>query len=475
MPTEPRGPAERSDFARDDLRREMAHAVAGVAETLGESYPLRIGGELVEARETFPSLDPSAPSNVVGIFPVAGAPEIGRAAEAALRGAAAWRAVAGAERAAVLARAAERLRPRRLELAAWLCFETGATWAGADAQVAAAIDALEMHACAAAELEGPGNAGAGALLGSARAPLAAGASLCGAALAAGAAVVFKPARSAATVGWKLAELLDDAGLPPGALNVVTGPGAAVGEALAKQTGLAFFATAGSGAGGAALRTGAGDRPVVAAREGEHVFLADGDADVADAARRLVDVAFRGSGPRGCAGARALAHKSIRERLLEAVVADARTLRIGPAIDYGTDVGPLPDDAAVRSVARIVENGRSEFDAPDDPSEAGSFVVPAVVSAVPAEIEICGPVLAIDAFDRFEDGLDAVARGGRSLAVTVLAGSENHRRRAADQVASPWLDVASAERIARRPDGPCRLPLAPALGWQARDFVRTGSA
>jgi len=236
------------DFSKPEHVRAMGHAIGSVAEQLDQAYPNLIGGERVPPAPGAPVLRTTAagrPGEVISRFadaPAAapGEPDGARAGVRALHFAAAEasavaRVPAGARRER-LAHAAQALRTRRSEFAAWLCFEAGLEWREADEEVAAAIDFFRAHAegvlpggrvpwpAGTGESPLPDDPAAVVVAGDAALPLAGPAAALAAAFAAGRPVVFVPAPETATIGWKLAELLADAaGLDdaPGALQFVT--------------------------------------------------------------------------------------------------------------------------------------------------------------------------------------------------------------------------------------------------------------
>src|SRR5207244_11355160 len=117
-----------SDFAAAPPRQAMEAALGSVGAQLGREFPLLIGGRAIRAEESFRSLNPSQADQVVGVVHQAGTREMEAAVEAALQAYESWRWVPAEERAALLLRAADNLRRRRLEAAAWMVFEVGKNW-----------------------------------------------------------------------------------------------------------------------------------------------------------------------------------------------------------------------------------------------------------------------------------------------------------------------------------------------------------
>ncbi|MFI5403201.1 MAG: aldehyde dehydrogenase family protein, partial [Planctomycetota bacterium] len=145
-----------TDFSKDENRRAMAQAIATIAESLGGSYPMLIGGERVTLPQTFSSKNPSNPSEVIGTFPKGGVKEADRAIDAAAKAFETWRRVPARERAEILFRTAATIRERKFEFAAWMSFEAGKNWPEADGDVAEAIDFLEFYGREAIRYENAG-------------------------------------------------------------------------------------------------------------------------------------------------------------------------------------------------------------------------------------------------------------------------------------------------------------------------------
>src|SRR5712691_9336483 len=135
-----------TDFTKGPGRQSMEEALRQVGAQLGREFPLLIGGRAVKTGETFRSLNPSQADKVVAVVHQAGAREVDAAVEAALAAFGSWRWVPAEERAALLMRAANLLRRRRMDAAAWMIYEVGKNWAEADGDVAEAIDFAEYYA-----------------------------------------------------------------------------------------------------------------------------------------------------------------------------------------------------------------------------------------------------------------------------------------------------------------------------------------
>ena len=228
-----------TDFARAENRESMRRALDEVRTQLGRRYPLSIGGKEVDTgSRLLDSVNPSQSSRVVGQAALAGVEHAAAAVAAARSAFPAWAATPAADRAAILIKAAAIMRNRRFELAAWEVYECGKPWAEADADVAEAIDFCEFYAREMIRLAEPRHRdaagetnftehiprGVAVVIPPWNFPLAIPTGMTVAALVAGNTVVLKPAEQSPVITWQLARVLREAGLPPGVLNYLPGPG-----------------------------------------------------------------------------------------------------------------------------------------------------------------------------------------------------------------------------------------------------------
>jgi len=450
-----------TDFGKDANRREMAQAIAQVAENLGQSHPMLIGGERVEAKETLASHNPSRPSEVVGVFPNGTAEDGERAIRAAAQAFRTWKRVAAGERAAVLFRTASILRKRRMEFAAWMCFEAGKNWVEADADAAEAIDFLEYYGREAIRYESAGRVtpvagernrleyiplGVGVVIPPWNFPLAIAVGMSSAAIAAGNTVVLKPASVTPTIVWKYVEAFHEAGLPPGVLNFVTGPGGSLGNALVAHPLTRFISFTGSKAVGLHINELAAKpqpgqlwiKRVVAEMGGKDAIVVDADVDVETAAKGIVASAFGYQGQKCSACSRAILHSAVYDKVLARIVELTKKLRLGPAVDYETEVGPVIDGNAARKIMEYVEAGKKEgrlvAGGKGPKTGEGYFIEPTVFADVPADgrlsqEEIFGPVLAVTRAKDFEEALRFANNTEYGLTGAAYSNNEEHLKRA----------------------------------------------
>ncbi|HWB11510.1 MAG TPA: L-glutamate gamma-semialdehyde dehydrogenase [Pirellulales bacterium] len=416
-----------ADFAREEDRQAMRQALAQVRERFGGHAPLWIDGRAVETADRLSSIDPSHRGQVVGTCGAATAAEVDQAVAAGKRALPSWNALGAEARADFLHRAADALRRRRFELAAWEVYECGKGWRESDADVCEAIDFCEFYAREAVFLqqaEGvdvPGEEnrftylprGVAAVIAPWNFPLAILTGMTAAALVTGNTVVMKPAEQSPIIASKLMEVFNEIGLPPGVLAYLPGLGETAGARLVEHPDTALIAFTGSRNVGLAINRRAAEvsatgigyvKRVIAEMGGKNAIIIDSDADLDEAVLAVVKSAFGYQGQKCSACSRAIVLADVQETFVKRLVEATRSLQVGPAEDPASSVGPLIDAEAQARVLEYIGIGRREARevlAVDvgDLAEQGFFVGPHIFADVPADSrlaqeEIFGPVLAV---------------------------------------------------------------------------------
>ncbi|HEV2062206.1 MAG TPA: aldehyde dehydrogenase family protein, partial [Solirubrobacteraceae bacterium] len=343
------------------------------------------------------------------------------------------------ERAEVLVGAAGLLRERRAVLAGLEVRECAKPWAEADADLCEAIDFLEYYARNAIDLqeegppllEPPGERnelryfprGVCAVIAPWNFPIAIPLGMTAAALATGNTVVLKPAEQAPGCGYELTSALREAGLPPAALALLPGYGDA-GAALVEHPEVATVAFTGSGEVGlkiieSAARIRPGQRQlkrVVAEMGGKNCVIVDADADLDDAVPAVVASKFIYAGQKCSAADRVLVHEAIADQFVERVAGAVRTLQVGQADTFGTDVPPvIEEEAQQRLLDRIEQCGdRIVAQQRDGVPGHGWFVPPTAAAHLDPGSpvltqEMFGPLLTLEAVADVEDALGHIDR------------------------------------------------------------------
>lgn len=432
-----------TDFSNPDNVKAFQAALDKVAASLGRDYPLIIGGERVETGETFDSINPAQPSQVVGRFAKAGLAEVERAVTAAAEAFETWKRTPPDERARYLLKAAAIMRRRKHEFSAWMVYEVGKSWVEADADTAEAIDMLEFYAREMMRLGTPQPVipypgrevelryiplGVGVVIPPWNFPNAIMTGMTAASLVTGNTVILKPASTAPTIAYKLVEIFnEELLLPPGVLNFLPGPGGVIGDALVTHPKTRFIAFTGSKEVGLRIHELAAKpqpgqiwiKRTILEMGGKDAVVVDETADLDAAAEGIVVSAFGYQGQKCSAGSRAILVDEIYEPLLEKVVERARQITVGPTVLQSNWMGPVIDAPAFRKIMDYIEIGQEEGrlvlggHAIDTP-EKGYFIEPTIFADVDpqariAQEEIFGPVLAVIRARDFDDAL-AIANG-----------------------------------------------------------------
>lgn len=237
------------------------------------------------------------------------------------------------------------------------------------------------------------------------------------ALCVGNTAVVKPSEYTSRTILRLAELVLEAGFPPGAVNVVTGFGAEAGQPLVDHPSLAKISFTGSTATGARIASTTAGRFIGSTLElgGKSPNIVFDDANVSNAAMGVIAGIFAAAGQTCIAGSRVFAQRSIYDELLELVSQRAKSIRMGDPTEDATEIGPLAFSAQRDKVASYVDIGRSEGarvltgGRPTDGGIGGYFYEPTVLVDVDNDMrvvreEIFGPVAAIMPFDTEDEVL-----------------------------------------------------------------------
>jgi aldehyde dehydrogenase (NAD+) len=260
-----------------------------------------------------------------------------------------------------------------------------------------------------------------------------------AALICGNTAVFKPSSDAPLCAARLVEILAEAGLPPGVLNLVTGEGGQVGESLALHGGIDGISFTGSCDVGEKLESLAArrHRPIAVEMGGKNAILIMDDADLDLALEGVLWGGFGTAGQRCTAASRVVVHERVHDRFVEMLVKRAERLRLGDGLDKKTDVGPLINERGMNKVLEYIRIGREEgarLDAgggraADGALGEGYFVEPTVFSGVSPQMriareEIFGPVVCVMRCSSFEEGVRVVNGTRFGLSAAIYTGSSN---------------------------------------------------
>ncbi len=324
-----------TDFAQEANRKAFAEALKTVQARLPISGKNRIGGKPVGSAKTFESVNPCDPKQVIGRFAAGSAQDARRAIDAAAKAFPAWSALPASERVAAILRISAILRRRKHEFSAMMVLEESKSWAEADGDTAEAIDFCEFYAREAERLAEPQPLtpypgernelefiplGVCAVIPPWNFPLAILTGMTTAALVTGNTVVFKPSSDAAGIATMFVEACEEAGLPDGVLNFVTGGGSTVGNALVESPKTRLIAFTGSREVGVEISEKAGKvvpgqiwiKRAILEMGGKDFIFVDETADLEDAANGVVAAAFGFQGQKCSACSRLIVHQKVHK-------------------------------------------------------------------------------------------------------------------------------------------------------------------
>src|SRR5712691_4984415 len=353
-------------------------AVDKVRSDFGQKHPMIIGGQDVWATSTFKDTSPADTKLVLGLFQKGGRPHSKQAIQAAKAAFPHWSTTAYTDRVRLVQRAADLIGERKFVLAALMSFENGKNRYEAMADVDEAADLMRWYAAEMLRNQGyeramgqflPGETtrsilkpyGVWAVVAPFNFPLAIAAGMSTGALIAGNTVVFKPASDTPYLGLRLAELLAEAGLPPGVFNFVTGPGATVGQELVENSDVDGFVFTGSRAVGlkAFKRFTAGrPKPIITEMGGKNPTIVAASADLDKAALGVARAAFGYGGQKCSACSRVLVERRVKDVFLTKLVAETEKLKVGDPTVRDVFLGPVINEAAVATYQKAIAEIKS---------------------------------------------------------------------------------------------------------------------
>jgi aldehyde dehydrogenase (NAD+) len=413
-----------------------------VALTGTKTFKNYIGGEWVEAAsgETFESMNP-ATGEAIAAFPRSTAEDVDRAVAAAKSAFEDWRLVPAPKRGEILHRFADMLADEKDEFTDLMTREMGKVKAEAGGDVQEAIDMSLYMAGEGRRLFGQTTPselrdkfnmsvrmpiGVVGVITPWNFPIAIPSWKIAPALVAGNTIVFKPATDTPLLGERFVELLDEAGLPKGVLNLVHGGGRTVGDRLVRHPDVPVITLTGSRETGVEVLRNAAEhlKRVHLELGGKNAIIVLDDADLDLAVEGIVWSAFGTSGQRCTAASRVIVQSGVYDRLESKLVEAAEKLMLGPGWEDTTDVGPVINKPALEKIhsytkigvdegARLLTGGEV---ATGNGLENGFFYRPTIFGRVDpqmrvAQEEIFGPTTALIRVRDFEEAI-RVANGVR---------------------------------------------------------------
>ncbi|WP_013321872.1 aldehyde dehydrogenase family protein [Gloeothece verrucosa] len=398
-----------------------------------------INGQWVPAkvRETSQSRNPANSSEVVATFPLSTSADVNAAVEAARKAYLSWRKIPAPQRAEYLQRVAQILTKRKEELATVMTREMGKTIAEARGDVQEGIDCAFYYAGEGRRLFGQTTpselsnkfamtlrmpVGVCALITPWNFPVAIPCWKSLPALVCGNTIILKPAKDTPACATLLVEVFQQAGFPPGVVNLVHGVGPEIGQDLVEHPGIDLVSFTGSSVIGSQVGEICGriHKRVCLELGGKNAQIVMEDADLELALEGALWGAFGTTGQRCTATSRLILHRDIKKEFTEKLLEKTAQLRLGPGIDPKTDVGPLISSTQREKVKKYIDLAREEGakillggDIPKDSAlKSGFFFEPTILDHVTpqmrvAQEEIFGPVVGLIEVSSFEEAISVL--------------------------------------------------------------------
>ena len=394
-------------------------------------HRLFVGGKWVKDKETMPVIDKYT-GETIGAVPVASRETVDRAIGAAREAFPGWSRTPAHRRFRILEKASNLLAKHQEEIAATICREAGKAWKYSVGEVARAVETFQFSAEEAKRLHGetvPMDAstaeegrmgfylrcpvGVVAAITPFNFPLNLVAHKVGPALAAGNTLVLKPASTTPLTAIRLAEILEESGIPAGVVNVVVGSGGTVGDWITTDPRVAKISFTGSPPVGEAIIRKAGLKKVTMELGNNSGTIIEPDADLDAAVPRCAVSAFANSGQVCISLQRLYVHKSVAKEFTARFVDATSKLKVGNPLEKDCDVGPMIDEGeakraeawireAVAEGAKILIGGKRE----------GRVLYPTVLVDVRPDMKVMcqeafAPLVCLYEYEKFEDAVRMV--------------------------------------------------------------------
>jgi len=451
------------DFSEKAVAGKLRAALDKVRAGAGREYDLIIGGKRLKSEQKLESRNPSNKEEVLGVYQKASVEQAKQAIEVAHKAFQTWQYTSAEHRAALLLKVGRIMRQRRNELVAWVILEAGKTRTEADGDVAEAIDFTEFYAREALRIGQPQKTvpypgekpelryvplGVVVIIPPWNFPCAILAGMTFAALVSGNTVVLKPSSDTPGIGYKIAEILVEAGFPAGVFNFVPGSGATAGNAMVEHPLTRMIAFTGSKEVGldiversARLQPGQiWIKRVIAEMGGKNATIIDDTADLDDAVQGCCAAAFGYQGQKCSAGSRIVVHQKVYDKFVEKFVPAVQELVVGPSDDPANHVGPVIGQSAFDSIMDYINIGKSEgrlVTGGAGDSSRGFYIQPTTFADVDphariAQEEIFGPVTAIIKAKDFDHALQIANCTEYGLTGAVYSRNRKHLEEAREK-------------------------------------------
>jgi 1-pyrroline-5-carboxylate dehydrogenase len=407
-----------------------------VRAALGRDYPMLIGGEDRVAAEQFEKRSPIDTDILLGRFQKGTQQDAQDAIAAAKAAFPAWSAMPYKKRVALMRKVAKLIDQRLFDIAAWMSMEVGKSRAEALGDVKETADLISYY-CDQVEAhdgfehdmvpEGAARTrsvmkpyGVWAVVSPFNFPVALSGGPMGGALVAGNTVILKPASDTPLSTWHMAQCFRDAGLPPGVVNFITGPGSTVGEELVTNPDVNGMTFTGSYDVGYRIYKNfsqAYARPCITELGGKNPVIISNKADLNKAAEGVMRSAFGLSGQKCSATSRVYAHRDVKDQFIAILKQKTEALKVGDPTQKGIFTGPVINRQAYEKFKEVVEQARRDggeivaggHTLTEGDMARGYYCAPTVVDGLPLRHaffcdELFLPVVVVGEYENLDDAM-----------------------------------------------------------------------
>ena len=420
-----------------------------------------------DSSRTIKNVNPANLDDVIAEFPAATKEDTLRAIEAAKEAQPKWKAIPSPERGRYLARAAEIARGRIDEIGATITREEGKVIAEGKGECAKGINVLEFCSGEGFRIGGktlPSEV-ANTSTYTVRQPIGVAGIICpwnfpwaipvwkiSPAIVTGNTVVFKPASNTPATASILMEIFEEAGIPPGVVNLVVGPGSDVGQTIVEHPDVKIISFTGSNEVGGRLYTDASKHlaKVTCEMGGKNPLVLMADGDVQKAATAAIAGGFGSTGQRCTATSRIILHPSVKQEFLDIVVAKAKSMKVGDGMNPETEMGPSVDEGQMNTVLEYCEIGKKEANllvggGRDEAAGNGYYLQPTVFDGVTRDMrifqeEIFGPVLSITEANDIDEAISLANATAFGLTSSIFTSNIEYAHKFVDEVHSGMTHV-----------------------------------
>ncbi|MFQ5940718.1 MAG: aldehyde dehydrogenase family protein [Nitrososphaerales archaeon] len=453
------------DKGQDSFDAKYEDAVLRVKEELGKTYPLIINGKHVTAGGAFAVLSPIDTRIVVANFQMGEEEHVKSAITAARKAFQQWRRSDYQERIKIFRKVADIMSQRKFELSALLSFENGKNRFEAIGDIDEAVDFMRYYAEQIELNNGfvkrmnrayPDEKsesimkpyGVFGVISPFNFPMAITVGMCAGALITGNTVVLKPASDTPLTAYKFCEMLEEAGLPAGVINFVTGSGDLVGKTLVESNevdGILFTGSREVGLG--IYRTANSNRPkpVIAEMGSKNAALVTKNADLDKAVDGVLKAAFGYSGQKCSACSRVYVHDTLKEKFLNKLVKRTSELSVGNPLNKNNFMGPLINERAYENYKKYCDAARKDGSVlgggnvvTEGELKYGYYVEPTIVDNLPKghklfKEEMFVPILCVADYKELDEAIKLCNDIDYGLTAGIFSDDKNEVKEFLDRI------------------------------------------